>query len=190
MKLSKVARAGLVVSLIVVSTITCNTASAQLSTSGTGPYYATPSWDQKVTTGRFVVLSNWNNEAVLDRETGLVWQRTAGVENRTWTLALQDCHYAPTGGRTGWRLPSIHEIRSLVDATIIDVISLPAGHPFIVGPTGFFGRLYWSGTTVAQFPTSAYATGVGVSDGISSLGKEQQQVSVWCVRGGGPIGVQ
>src|SRR5213592_884355 len=42
----------------------------------TGPYYATPSWDQKlVYFQRFICLTDWNNEAVLDRETGLVWQR-------------------------------------------------------------------------------------------------------------------
>ncbi len=38
-------------------------------TTANGPYYATPSWDQKLqcdtpaTCPRFVVLSNWNNEA-------------------------------------------------------------------------------------------------------------------------------
>src|ERR1051325_11151454 len=51
-------------------------------TTSAGPYYATPSWDQKLacdsaaTCPRFVVLANWNNDAVLDRETGLVWDRT------------------------------------------------------------------------------------------------------------------
>jgi hypothetical protein len=40
-----------------------------------GPYYATPSWDQKLGYQRFICLTDWNNQAVLDRETGLVWQR-------------------------------------------------------------------------------------------------------------------
>lgn len=41
-----------------------------------GPYYAEPSWDQKLPAAtRFVVLMDWNNEAVLDRETGLVWEQ-------------------------------------------------------------------------------------------------------------------
>jgi hypothetical protein len=44
-----------------------------------GSYYANPSWDQELPAAqRFIVLSNLNNEAVLDRETGLVWQRTPG----------------------------------------------------------------------------------------------------------------
>ena len=39
-----------------------------LGATGTGPYYATPSWDQKLPSDtRFIVLTNWNSEAVLDR---------------------------------------------------------------------------------------------------------------------------
>ena len=49
-----------------------------------GPYYATPSWDQQLPAStRFVVLSNWidaahpsGGAAVLDRETGLVWEQS------------------------------------------------------------------------------------------------------------------
>ena len=42
-----------------------------------GPYYALPSWDRKMAAvNRFVVLTNWNSEAVLDKETGLVWERS------------------------------------------------------------------------------------------------------------------
>ncbi len=41
-----------------------------------GPYYATPSWDQSLpVTTRFVVLTNFASDAVLDRETGLVWEK-------------------------------------------------------------------------------------------------------------------
>jgi hypothetical protein len=51
---------------------------ARAQTTAVGPYLATPARDQKLqcdslaTCPRFVVLSNWNSEAVLDRETGLV----------------------------------------------------------------------------------------------------------------------
>ena len=50
-----------------------------------GPYYATPSWDQTLPANtRFIVLANFDNQAVLDRETGLVWHRapsTASTES-------------------------------------------------------------------------------------------------------------
>src|SRR5262249_15328144 len=46
-----------------------------LGATANGPYYAEPSWDQMLPAStRFIVLSNFNSEAVLDRETGLVWQ--------------------------------------------------------------------------------------------------------------------
>jgi hypothetical protein len=42
-----------------------------------GPYYAMPSWDQTLPVAtRFIVLSNMGSNAVLDRETGLVWERS------------------------------------------------------------------------------------------------------------------
>jgi hypothetical protein len=41
-----------------------------------GPYYATPSWDMTLPSAtRFVVLANMHQDAVLDRETGLVWEQ-------------------------------------------------------------------------------------------------------------------
>ena len=42
-----------------------------------GPYYAWPSWDQTLPSStRFIVWANFNSQAVLDRETGLVWERS------------------------------------------------------------------------------------------------------------------
>jgi hypothetical protein len=104
-------------------------ASAQVSTTGTGPYYATPSWDQKITTGRFVVLGNWNNEAVLDRETGLVWEKEAGTGKIDLQFASLHCLALTKGGRMGWRLPTVPELTSLVDPSQSNP-ALPSGHPF------------------------------------------------------------
>ena len=68
--------------LLVIGTLILTTPATQALADQAGPYYATPSWDQKIqcdaqaTCPRFVVLSNWNSEAVLDRETGLVWEKS------------------------------------------------------------------------------------------------------------------
>lgn len=91
---------------------------------------------------RFVVLADSNNEAVLDRNTGLVWQRTPGSEARFLMSASYHCLDANTGGQRGWRLPSITELNTLVDPSVTTSPTLPAGHPFDFGDHVFF----WSGT--------------------------------------------
>src|SRR5512135_1444285 len=63
--------------------------------------YSTNSWSKKLpcdsTTNcpRFEVLADFNNEAVLDKETGLVWERSpmsASTDpKRTWFQAQSDC---------------------------------------------------------------------------------------------------
>src|SRR5262245_10355435 len=111
-----------------------------------GPYYATPSWNQKLscdtpaTCPRFVVLSNWNNEAVLDRETGLLWERSplapclAGGPfgcthpdsgKRTWFFANDRCQKLNAGGRMGWRMPRVEELATLMDRSAISAPLVP-----------------------------------------------------------------
>ena len=53
-------------------------ANSARAASGVGPYFPEPAWDRKLPASlRFYVLTDWNNAAVLDKETGLVWERTA-----------------------------------------------------------------------------------------------------------------
>jgi len=63
---------------------------------------------------RFVLLSNFASDAVLDRNTGLVWQRSA-----TTTSSLDDaistCRESRVGLHYGWRMPSLTELQTLFD---------------------------------------------------------------------------
>jgi hypothetical protein len=171
-----------VTAAVCLLSISGNPATAQ--TIANGPYYATPSWDQTLPVAtRFVVLSNMNSEAVLDRETGLVWQRSLPTNAITvpFVQAVGTCIEANIGGRFGWRLPTIHELRSLIDPTSKN---LPVGHPFLNVITSSFSR-YWSATTFPIFNESAYAQ--GFSDFHSSVGLARKADGfnyVWCVRGG------
>src|SRR5262245_64403301 len=107
---------------------------ANAQATANGPYYANSSWDQTLPTStRFIVLSNMNSQAVLDRETGLVWQRSP-LPPTSWTSASSVCAVTGTGGRMGWRLPTVNEITSLFDPSAFGASGtnppLPAGHPF------------------------------------------------------------
>ena len=170
---------------------------ARAQTTAPGPYYATPSWDQKfacdtpATCPRFVVLSNWNNEAVLDRETGLVWEKTLSTGSFGRAAADDSCNLRAVGGREGWRVPNAQEIRTLVDPANANP-ALPAGHPFvnvsvdegIASP----GQPYWTSTAAL---TSIFGAGndiIGVSfrsAGSNSTlnGGPLGSARVWCVRG-------
>lgn len=131
-----------------------------------GPYYATPSWDQKLDPSvRFIVLANWNNEAVLDRETGIVWQ-----------------------------LPTLQEFMSIIDTTLWGnfanrVAPLVAGHPFL-GVTDHGS--YWTATTNDQQQDHAFfvlwtppaTTPPDLIYSVASSDKTAAGGHAWCVRGG------
>jgi hypothetical protein len=154
-----------------------------------GPYYATPSWDQQLPAAqRFIVLSNWNNEAVLDRETGLIWQRTPGFPTiplltDPWLNVAFVCHHLGSGvfatkmNRIGWRLPSVEELASLVDQTQTNP-ALPLGHPFL----GVQNGAYWAATTVEGSAQDAYF--VDFSTGTVDVDTKSHVRFYWCVRGG------
>lgn len=148
-----------------------------------GPYYAKPSWDQQIPDAqRFIVLSNWNNEAVLDRETGLVWERTPSQFTTDWINALQLCHLRhTTGNRSGWRLPSVEELTSLLEFSSSGA----------VWPSVFLGlnhavSEFWTSSTVEDVATQAYTGAPSVGGGTANEDKVSNH-EFWCVRGGSSV---
>lgn len=101
---------------------------------------------------------------LLDRLTGLTWHSRAslGGETATWSEALATvCSFAEETGLP-WRMPTINELESLVDASAHNP-ALSPGHPFID-----LQQAYWSSTTSAFETDWAYvlylhkgAVGVG-----------------------------
>ena len=169
--------------LIVLGVMAFGIDAATAQTTANGPYYATPSWDQKLqcdtpaTCPRFVVLANWNSDAVLDRETGLVWEKVPSTGDHSWEGASEHCFTRPRGGRLGWRLPTVQELLSLADLTQSNP-ALPSGHPFAVDTSSN----YWSATTDIRDSTDARAVGFH-SIFILSTSKSNAYYA-WCVRGG------
>jgi hypothetical protein len=148
-----------------------------------GPYYPLPSWDQKkAAVNRFVVLTNWSSQAVLDKETGLVWERTPSPTNNfLWGDARLHCIARTTGNRTGWRLPSIDELSSLIDPAHTTP-ALPTGHPFVIPQPIVLG--HWTATTNATTASQAWYVDFN-SGGVHNVGsKATGPGNAWCVRGG------
>jgi hypothetical protein len=157
------------------------------------------SWDTQINNPtRFRVLPQFANEAVLDRETQLVWQRDLGIEyghlplRTSWDGSHMACKDAIIGGRRGWRLPSAEELASLLDPTQTTP-ALPAGHPFLNVAAGN-DDLFW---TDSRF-VPAFTFVVCFSNACKNLGVQSvfpfpnsELMLRWCVRGGqGPSIIQ
>ena len=176
-------------------------ATGSVAAQSNGPYYANPSWDQKLqcdtqaTCPRFVVLTNWNSEAVLDRETGLVWERSPTTFPSPWedqvspsfVLGAQTrCNaLLAAGNRMGWRLPTLQELASLVDQSVAAPgPTLPPGHPF----QNVQQSLYWSATTYGA--DASIALGVVFNAGKVGGDAKTNSHFLWCVRGGQGVNPQ
>lgn len=169
-------------SLVTVGLSLCAVASGQAA-SGNGPYYADPAWSQKLPTAtRFVVLTDWGNQAVLDRETGLVWEKDLEPDRSPWKDLRLICANKTIGGRKGWRLPSVSEFLSLEEPDNgPNFDSLPVGHPF-TGVGRFLESIFWTATTDSENPNRAWA--ISIADGEVFLADKVGTTQSWCVRGG------
>ena len=150
------------------------------------------SWGAINDATRFQVLQSFKGEAVLDRETGLIWQKSPASKGVIYTDAQTSCLRATTGGRMGWRMPTFEELASLRTTEMglanNNSAALPAGHPFqnVVPMTQ-----YWTTTTdpndSADVRQLSFAKSCGTSI-ICFQGRGKTDGSpvdpVWCVRGG------
>jgi hypothetical protein len=140
-------------------------------------------WDKNLPSAtRFTVLAEFNHQAVLDKNTGLVWEQAPDTTLQTWWSATNYCINKVVGGTVGWRLPSVAELRSMLDLSLFA--------PFV--PASIFTGVqlgdYWSATTFADFPNLAWSVRLGVSGGPVMGGDatdafKTDSGSVWCVRG-------
>lgn len=102
-----------------------------------------PAWSQKITDAskRFKIVLD--GHGVLDKETGLVWEK-ANNQTNSWEAATSFCYKkGDPVARAGWRLPKVEELMSLTDPTTNSNPNLPSGHPF----AGFWRGQYWTSTS-------------------------------------------
>ncbi len=118
-----------------------------------------------------------NEDGVLDLLTGLVWGQQADIASTpaSWGEALAAArHLAEKTGRP-WRLPTINELESLVDASSHSP-ALPEAHPF-----ASVREAYWSSTT--SFFETDWAYVLYLHKGAVGVGyKKNRDFAVWPVR--------
>ena len=160
-------------------------------TLGAGPASAIDvrSWDRNINdvNKRFIILSNLNNEAVLDKESQVVWEWTPDNTSTTWFGARNICVRKEVGGKAGWRLPTIQELASLIDSTQNEP-TIKSGHPFL----NVNSDPYWSGTkgvAISGGSDNAWSMAPRTSGAVNfltsgaiTLSQKFEASSTWCVR--------
>jgi len=137
---------------------------------------------------RFTDNGDWT---ITDQLTGLMWTKAANIAQGTWQEALDYVAGMNAGtyenfGYTGWRLPNIKDIESLIDAGQHNP-ALPSDHPF-VGVQGATGNyFFWSSTTeslqsVGSPSETAYTLNLAYGYSYRSKKKYPNLNSIWPVR--------
>jgi len=136
---------------------------------------AQEAWDH-INAPRFQLLAPFANQAVLDIETGVVWERNPSGAAFTWSTAQDHCNALVVGKRMGWRLPTIQELTSILSIGSAPN-NLDPGNPFIAPPT--LGQAIWSSTTSASNPSNAWT--MNLPGSVSKFSKGVL-ARCWCVR--------
>lgn len=124
-------------------------------------------------------------EAVLDKQTGLVWARNASYDKKaiTWQDAVEFSKDTDIGGKTGWRLPDRDEFITLLDTSQSNP-ALPEGHPFILSGVKQQGGAgtsnFWTSTEYGSDKESVWVIEIKVGRVRDDL--KVFDAKVWLVR--------
>lgn len=168
--------------LLTISVLGVMSASAAPPSKGE-PLSAAQNWDKNLpSSSRFTVLNTFvsssgsTGAAVRDNNTGLVWDQSPDTVDRTWAQATDFCLNKNDRGPAGWRLPSVVELKSVQDLTLLPPLVPPA--IFTNVQPGF----YWSATSTAAVPGSAWFVDFGQGGPARNISKTTVFLT-WCVRG-------
>jgi hypothetical protein len=136
-------------------------------------------------TGQFAVSAD--GLTVTDTITGLVWQRDgsgtqtgcSGSLTCTWAQAKAYCASLTLGGLSGWRLPAVMELRTILDLTVMDFTGAKSTidvAAFPNTPSGYF----WTSTPYAGSSGNVWV--VDFYEGLSNYNVVDNNYGVRCVR--------
>jgi hypothetical protein len=121
--------------------------------------------------GRYVI----GKGTITDTKTKLTWQQTVPLDRYTWAVAKNYCQAGSDSlAGTGWRLPTITELQTLVD----DSRSNPSIDPTVFAATP--SAVFLSSTPAADVPYLAW--GVDFGYGATSYANMTDALNVRCVR--------
>ena len=90
---------------------------------------------------RFTISGTNPQNLVTDTATGLMWQQDLSGSTYTWQGALDYCAGLSYGGFSDWRLPTLHELLSIVDNGRYDPAIDPVAFP------SMSSELFWSSSS-------------------------------------------
>jgi len=127
---------------------------------------------------RFTVGTGTEAGCVTDNLTGLMWVKSPDSTLRTWANALTYANGLSLCGYTDWRLPSVNELESLINAEEANTATWLNTQGFSdVQSDG-----YWSSTTYAGVTGNVWA--VNMWGGYVVAGSKTGVDYVWPVRAG------
>jgi len=113
-------------------------------------------------------------DTATDKETGLMWQRNT-LSSYGFDGAKAHCEGLSIGGFTGWRLPTLQELLTLIDESQTKEPAIDSAAFTDTPPIGF-----WSSTVYAADPAQVWY--VSFYGGLTSLGSKNGSYLVRCVR--------
>jgi hypothetical protein len=138
-------------------------------------------------TGQFVVSAD--GLTVTDTITGLVWQRDGsgtrtgcgGSDNLTctWAQSKAYCASLTLSGISGWRLPAVMELRTILDLTVMDFTGGKAAIDAAAFPNTL-SDCFWTSSPYAGSASIAWV--VDFFEGLSNYDAVGKNYGVRCVR--------
>jgi len=126
---------------------------------------------------RFTESSTGADAVVSDALTGLIWQKSPAGEAKSWQAALSYCEESTAANTGDWRLPSVHELESLVDVSTHSPATFKDGSTAYVSVSD---DKFWSGTTYGKDHADAWY--VEFNYGITYKDEKPDDLKVICVR--------
>jgi uncharacterized protein DUF1566 len=113
---------------------------------------------------------------VKDNQTGFIWEQEPDRIHDVWGASVSRCATKTVGGKTGWRAPSVDELKTLIDPSQHDP-ALPAGHPF----SNIKSEIYWTATPDPKDDIVAWQ--ISFFSGEPVTDQKSGTRRMWCVLG-------